>query len=138
MGTNYYLYEKKPCPTCGHQDEPLHIGKSSAGWCFSLHVDEDKGINSLQDWITRWSAPDVTILDEYGDVISSTEMLNIITERKREPLWDKAPFGYPNWQKFHADNESEEGPDGMLRHRIGRFCLAHGEGSYDLMTGSFS
>ena len=38
MGTNYYLHKKPPCEACGHEPAPLHIGKSSGGWCFSLHV----------------------------------------------------------------------------------------------------
>ena len=42
MGTNYYLHRPRTneCEHCGRADEapPLHIGKSSSGWCFSLHV----------------------------------------------------------------------------------------------------
>jgi hypothetical protein len=46
MGTNYYVaYDY--CRHCGRFDEEFHIGKSSAGWCFSLRVYEDKG---LTDW----------------------------------------------------------------------------------------
>ena len=40
MGTNYYL-ETDACDKCGRGDGPLHIGNSSAGWCFALHVGED-------------------------------------------------------------------------------------------------
>jgi len=52
MGTNYYLHENV-CESCGRSDEPLHIGKSSAGWVFTLRIYPDKGINSLEDWLPR-------------------------------------------------------------------------------------
>jgi len=139
MGTNYYLYEKTVCPTCGHTDEPLHIGKSSSGWCFSLHIYPDDGISTLQDWIERWSAPNSVIQDEYGDNISLEEMLRIITERGRDREWEEKPCGYASWEAFHAANNSLKGTNGLLRHQIdGRRCLAHGEGTYDLLSGDFS
>lgn len=50
MGTNYYAEYQPPCPTCGRQDPPLHIGKSSAGWCFSLHVIPELGLNDWPEW----------------------------------------------------------------------------------------
>ncbi len=139
MGTNYYLYEKGACPTCGHTKEPLHIGKSSAGWCFSLHIVPEDGISTLQDWMTRWSEPEAVIQDEYGDNIAPDEMIKTITDRGRESTWEQKPYGYASWDAFHAANQSQEGPNGLLRHRIdGRHCLGHGEGSYDFMGGEFS
>lgn len=84
MGTNYYLHEKPPCPTCGHGEGPLHIGKSSAGWCFSLHIIPELQINNLGDWVDRWSQPNVVIKDEYGDAITPEEMLLVITVRHWE------------------------------------------------------
>lgn len=50
MGTNYYLHTKPDCECCGRGFEPLHIGKSSGGWCFSLHVMPEDNINTLDDW----------------------------------------------------------------------------------------
>ena len=39
MGTNYYFEDSSEvCECCGRGAESLHIGKSSGGWCFSLHV----------------------------------------------------------------------------------------------------
>jgi hypothetical protein len=35
MGTNYYLHNQQP------EFEPIHIGKSSGGWYFSLHTYSD-------------------------------------------------------------------------------------------------
>jgi hypothetical protein len=135
MGTNYYHHEKPPCPTCGHEgDEPRHIGKSSAGWCFSLHVHPEDGINNLADWKARWAAG--IIKDEYGDTITAEDMEHRITRRGR-PTKGK-PLGYANWTDFHARNYSEPGPENLLRHQIdGRRCIGHGEGTWDLLVGEF-
>lgn len=61
MGTNYYLRLKSEiCPHCGRGDEGLlHIGKSSAGWCFSLHVMNR--IQSLDDWKKAFENPENSI-----------------------------------------------------------------------------
>ena len=141
MGTNFYLYEEsKKCPTCGHDPvEPLHIGKSSAGWCFSLHVLPDDGICDLADWEARWSKPGARIVDEYDREVSPDDMRRTITERGRDDRdWEEAPWGYHSWQAFHSENHSEPGPRGMIRHRIDRYCIGHGAGTWDLIVGSFS
>ena len=141
MGTNYYLHEAPPCPTCGRQDEPLHIGKSSAGWCFSLHIIPAESIFDLSDWITRWSKRGCVILNEYDDTISTEEMLKVITRRSSPNRdWEAAPLalGYPDWATFHSRNHSQPGPNGLLRHQLGRWCASHGEGTWDCLPGEFS
>lgn len=115
MGTNYYL-QRECCDKCGRSTDRIHIGKSSAGWCFSLHVDDEAGINSLADWEAQWSQPNTRIVDEYGDVIPVDQMRRTITERK----WHGS-----------ADN--------LRRHPIEeRYCVGHGDGTYDLIPGEFS
>lgn len=110
MGTNYYLVGDC-CPACGRGDERQHIGKSSAGWCFALHVTED--VKSLEDWQARWSAPGAKIVNEYGDTITPAEMLSAITDRSH--------------------------PRGLSRHQVdGRHCIGHGNGTFDLLPGEFS
>ena len=78
MGTNYYLVT---------EEGRKHIGKSSGGWCFSLHVYPEEDINDLQDWIPFWNqlTPDKHIEDEYGAIITGEGMLIIICERKSQP-----------------------------------------------------
>ena len=130
MGTNYFLVIPS-CPTCGRGNDKKHIGKSSGGWCFSLRVSPDEGIESLADWVAQWAPADRIIRDEYGREISPTEMLAIIADRERvndTPLPD-------GW---YRQNEAELGPNGLARHRIGRFCIGHGDGTYDLVSGEFS
>jgi hypothetical protein len=112
MGTNYYLTNTH-CKCCKRSREEctsehwlkretllstpevkLHIGKSSGGWCFSLHVIPSLGLNTLDDWellieevLDRSKCEDTpdrpfwSIIDEYGDLIGKTELHNIITKR---------------------------------------------------------
>lgn len=129
MGTNYY-HSDNPCPHCGRGDEALHIGKSSAGWCFSLNTHPEEGIESLDDWKARWT--EKSIRDEYGDPVSPDTMLRIITDRHRPA---RHAFD-PEWLR---SNDAIPGPNNLARHQIdGRFCIAHGDGTFDIMRCEFS
>jgi len=131
MGTNYYLKSKAPCPACGHEIKPMHIGKSSAGWVFSLHAIPEKGINGLADWQREWAAEGMVIEDEYGRRVSPDAMLATITQRQ----WNgnAARHGWP--LAFGII----EGPHGLLREAENE-SVKHGPGgaTYDIITGEFS
>lgn len=131
MGTNYYLHEKAPCECCQREYPSKHIGKSSGGWCFSLHVEPENNINDLADWELAWSQPGAYIKDEYGKTVSIAEMLEIITNRS----WKRAKNAY---DFDYAANHAEPGPKGLVRHRVGPYCLGHGKGTWDLIPGEFS
>lgn len=137
MGTNYYFQEKPPCECCGRAFNMRHIGKSSGGWCFSLRVYPDEGINELADWIKLWSTPGSRIEDEYGDVVTTDEMLAAITDRC-SMVKKRVPYGYTSLEEFHRRNDSQDGPNGLFRSRIGSRCIGHGIGTYDLIVGEFS
>ena len=163
MGTNYYLINKntqlnrsievinnimKDYPeerihwvnikkVLPDGDYKYHIGKSSCGWCFSLHVDEAEGIYNFDDLIDKLSCPYCIIKDEYKRELTINEMISIITERKTNTSIN-VPYGYDSWNKFHEENGSEPGPNNLLRHKIGDFCVGHGEGTYDYIKGEFS
>lgn len=135
MGTNYYL-RINPCEHCGRADEEIHIGKSSGGWCFSLHIDKYENLNSLYDWINKFK--EGRIFNEYNEEVSEEEMINIITKRSWKNKFDDKPYGYTSWEEFHRMNNSEIGPNGLLRHKIdGRHCVGHGDGTYDYIKGVF-
>jgi len=115
MGTNYYLHTEPPCECCGKpRGEELHIGKSSGGWCFALHVVPEDSINTLDDWRALWTQPGSSIRNEYGEKVTREEMERVITQRR--------------WR------------DGMpSRHVVdGGHCLGHGDGTWDYITGEFS
>lgn len=114
MGTNYYLHKKEDCECCGRPFPPLHIGKSSGGWCFSLHVIPEDNIRTLDDWRHLWMAEGTLIRNEYGERISVDEMEKTITKR--------------SWRGNFP-----------TRHDLdGYHCIGHGEGTWDYIVGEFS
>lgn len=138
MGTNYYFHDQEPCESCGRPFEALHIGKSSAGWCFALRVHPDKGINSLNDWKREFALcgdgvnpiSTVKIIDEYGNRITPAEMLAEIVDRSTGGAWTHAAL---------TENSAIAGPNGLARRKAdGRHCIGHGDGTYDLLAGEFS
>lgn len=123
MGTNYYWYAKPDCPHCGRNDKPLHIGKSSGGWCFQLHVmgptDYDDDIPPPRDfkgWVELFRRPGSIIRDEYDERVTVDAMLAVI---KRKAF---------------------KGDKATLRRRVidGVHCIGHGPGPWDLIVGEFS
>jgi len=134
VGTNYYVTEEVPCEHCGRGGELRHIGKSSSGWCFSLRVYPDEGINSLDDWKRFWAGKRME--DEYGKEVSEEELIECITDRdwpgrdNREP-----PGGCASWREFDRMNHSKPGPRGLLRHT---HKSRDGEGTWDYIEGEFS
>ena len=130
MGTNFY-FKSPPCAECGKADAPIHIGKSSAGWCFALHVIPEQGINNLDDWKRLWEENAWRYIeDEYGQTLSPKEMLDRITDRGRP---DPVPENFN-----YSINEAEPGLNNLIRRRIGRRCIGHGAGTWDLIVGQFS
>jgi hypothetical protein len=111
MGTNYYLEERLPCTCCGRPYDTLHIGKSSAGWVFSLHVIPGE-IETLDQWKDRWSKEGVRIVNEYGNTLTPDDMLQVITQRSH--------------------------PKGLLRHDLDSRSFGRGEGTWDYRLGEFS
>lgn len=91
MGTNYQWHPKPACPTCGHEnpDDVLHIGKSSSGWCFALHVIPEQGITELGHWIERFARPGSYITDEYGERVDPADMIRTIAARHGKPWEDR-------------------------------------------------
>lgn len=138
MGTNFYLY-KNTCRHCGRGDAPLHIGKSSAGWCFALHVLPEEGIKDLDDWKKRFEGAGNTIKDEYGREVTPEEMIETITKREGNlGKTRKAPTMYDSLEDFFDKNYAVQGPNGLARAKVGQYCVGHGEGTWDLIPGEFS
>jgi hypothetical protein len=131
MGTNYYAKEE-PCSYCGRGGDPIHIGKSSAGWVFLLHVIPEMGINSLDDWKRFCRKKQVKIEDEYGKEIFQEELWDIIENRRHT--------GTP-WKSAELfENNAVYGPNGLVRVNLGSNygCIGYGDGTWDLIEGEFS
>lgn len=109
MGTNYYVETEaiNHCPMCHRCDpgERLHIGKSSAGWVFAVHVIPSRSINTLEDWKAFILANKCQIVDEYGGELSLEELLDVITNRS----WPRPNYLGP---------DTESGPNNLLRSKV--------------------
>jgi hypothetical protein len=125
MSTNYYWQWNDP-----HRMN-LHIGKSSAGWAFALHVMPDVGLTDLDKWTELFTKGKGRILSDSGRVLTAAEMMGIITDRS-----------WPAQQRsaeFYAINQAEPGPNGLNRAVVdGEHCIGHGPGTWDLIAGDFS
>ena len=86
-----------------------------------------ENIKSLADWsnlIDKFGFS-VVIKNEYGDVLTKSELFEIITRDKN----------YVTLNSVDSYSECE----GLCRNDIdGRHCVGHGEGPWDLITGEFS
>lgn len=116
MGTNYYLYTNI-CSHCGRSDR-MHIGKSSGGWCFSLHVEpEDPSFpHSLKEWEALWNQPGTRIENEYGEEVGNSAMKTIIADRSWVsvvPISEELRL-----QKWFQQNHAIQGPRGLARHTL--------------------
>lgn len=155
MGTNYYFLE--PNPDYDEQDlvsslvEPkfikTHIGKSSMGWCFSLHVYPELHIRTLENWknFIKNYQDECYIINEYNESLTKEELYDIIENRERLQTWEEFEeallnntyLGRQTLEDFLYQNEAIKGPKNLLRHKIGNHCIGHGEGTYDYIVGYF-
>jgi len=138
MGTNYYSVKKgveemdsDSFWALRGSEHCLHIGKSSGGWCFSLHVIPELNIHDLPGWVPYLLDQDRVIVDEYREVVTYEHLLSIITDRRREKpcTWT---------QEMYDKNYAEPGPNNLARHSLGRECTRQGAGTWDCIEGEFS
>lgn len=102
MGTNYYVTN----PTLGLNE--YHVGKSSGGWVFSLHCEEeDVFTHSWQSWRDVFYHPDTLITSEYDEFLSPDAMEQIITNRS----WHRQNVPTADFLRL---NGAKLGPNGLL------------------------
>ena len=114
MSTNYYLHAPA-CPHCKIPlEEPLHLGKSSQGWCFSLHLYPE---DELSDWADIWERLEHSVVSagyeiktEYGESVNLSLFFATV--------WDRS--------------------NNCKRHDIDDRCIGHGLGPFDYFIGDFS
>ena len=83
MGTNFYLH-KNCCNHCNRPEHKIHLGKSSGGWRFLLHIEK-------LDWFyTDWETckveimkPENEVFDEYSIKQNKEEFIKF-TEGKKD------------------------------------------------------
>lgn len=141
MGTNYFLHSQK-CPHCGiEQKDKMHLGKSSVGWCFSLHVYPELELNNWQDmWQYICFCVDeqgYRIENEYGETISPEQFFSIAWNRGSRYPYD------PEWlsKEWLSKNHAKPGPFGLVRHIIdGQHYIGNAglNAPIDYFVGEFS
>lgn len=130
MGTNYYVHKEPDLldKLQGAQPTILHLGKSSGGWCFAMHVQPELGLRDFVSWMRYLRKGKVTIYDEYDCVVSFDEMVHIISKRS-----------FPRNQKIAEIEPECYHPGGCRRHgedSYGR--VKQGVGTYDYFNMDFS
>ncbi len=132
MGTNYYLTVNEVCSECGRGEEQIHIGKSSGGWHFLIHVIPERKLYFLSDWQKFWKGKQIT--NQYGTKLSKKQMLDRIRNRKYH-----GTLGNFRSEDVYQQNNAESGLNGLLRPQLdGNYCIGHGDGTWDYITGDFS
>lgn len=90
MGTNYFLARNRASVL-----EPMHIGKSSAGWPFLFHAIDsgwenpftEEPIQTFNQWKSAIEkavgSGEAVILDEYDEIVSPEDFYAMV-ERKQK------------------------------------------------------
>ena len=119
MSLNFFLEHRKT-------KQRLHIGSSSFGWSFALHIYfpgdipsdvassfEFDQVETLNDWHNKFLQAKYRIVDEEGRYLTTHKMMAVITQRgKLSPTHDYSkPFvtvdpklGTLSWMKVDRDS----------------------------------
>lgn len=90
MGTNYYAVRNRPTV-----EDPIHIGKSSAGWKFSFQSHNEKyheppivwnTYDQVYEWLYKQTveSDNYVILNEYDEIVSFDDLIKLIEEKQEE------------------------------------------------------
>lgn len=90
MGTNYYLVKNRPTVL-----EPIHIGKSSAGWLFLFQAQHEKWNDPPVVWETynqvketlkalTVDSTDYVIMNEYDEIVSFDDFFDLVDTKQRD------------------------------------------------------
>ena len=100
MGTNYYAVRNRPS-----QMDPIHIGKSSMGWMFLFHRQNDSWrdipvtwntYNQVKDWLKKYTVddPKYVIINEYDEIISFDDFIKLVESKQNDPICQKNPDNF--------------------------------------------
>lgn len=90
MGTNYYATKNKPSV-----EEPIHIGKSSAGWLFNFQTHNEKWhdppvvwntLEQVKAWLYHYTVETkaYVIIDEYDEIISYDDFFQLVEDKQQD------------------------------------------------------
>lgn len=114
--------------------EEIHVGKSSAGWVFLLHIHPDKNIYSLEDYCNIWYDPNIALYNEYDELISPKQLEHTICDRALED--DR--LTQAEIKQFCKENQCRyDASYGLFRYDLDEFTIPTSK-SYDITTKDFS
>lgn len=90
MGTNYYAVKNRPT-VCS----PIHIGKSSYGWLFLFHEQNEPWhddeptwhtYEQVRDWLYKHTVEekDYVIMDEYDRIVPFDEFFDLVDSKQKD------------------------------------------------------
>ena len=105
MGTNYYAVRNK-----ASLEEPIHIGKSSFGWLFLFHEQNNTWRDIPVEWhnyeqVNKWlykntvESKKYVILDEYDKKISYKKFIDLVETKQT----DKRCLSNPDNFKYNKN-----------------------------------
>ena len=115
MGTNYYLVKNKPTVR-----EPVHIGKSSAGWMFHFQSQNNQWDysepivwntwNQVKETLKRLTvdSDQFVILDECDDVISFDDFCKLVEDKQQDEFDRDNPDNFSNARNIDGYRFSDE------------------------------
>lgn len=88
MGTNYYAVRNRPTI-----EEPIHIGKSSAGWLFDFQTQNNQcsdipvvwnTFNQVKDWLKKYTVDqtDYVIINEYDEIVPYNDFIELVNQKQ--------------------------------------------------------
>ena len=88
MGTNYYAVRNRPT-VC----DPIHIGKSSVGWMFLFHRQNEKwddppiswnSFEQVANWLMEHTVitKDFVIMDEYDRIVTYDDFIQMVKAKQ--------------------------------------------------------
>jgi hypothetical protein len=126
MGTNYYVKSER-CNCCDHKPDDFHIGKSSYGWYFTMHVTYT--ITNFQDMLIFLVDNRYNIYNEYGDKVELEDIIRTICCRSGN-----------NTAENYYENSiyCELGQYGLVKFKVGFGCIGSSEiNPIDYVPGDF-
>lgn len=114
MGTNYYAVRTRPTT-----QTPVHIGKSSAGWFFNFHTQNERWydppivwntFNQVKEWLKKYTvdSKEYVIIDEYDEIISLDDFVEMVERKQKDPYALKNPDNFTYSKNIDGYRFSDE------------------------------
>ena len=100
MGTNYYAVRNRPTTS-----DPIHIGKSSAGWLFCFQSQNDtwceppvvwNTYEQVKEWPYKYTVEknDFVIINEYDEILTFDEFFDLVDSKQNDDHCKKNPENF--------------------------------------------